>query len=151
MQLILPIFPTTTAYITSCLGVCRADEIVTYLHCGVPIFSHKEEDHKAFRFISSKFVLQGLCRKVDIAECFHVSSDSVNRYVNKLERLGESGFFKDRDNRKGSCYKLLPAVLERMQGYLEQGKSNSEVARLEGVTEGAVRYALGKGFLKKSL
>lgn len=151
MQLLLPIFPATTAYITSSLGVCRTDGIVTYLHCGVPIFSHKEEDHKAFRFITSKFVLQGLCRKVDIAECFHVSGDSLNRYVNKLERLGESGFFKEPDNRKGSCHKLLPAVLERMQGYLDQGKSNSEIARLEGVTEGAIRYALGKGFLKKSL
>jgi DNA-binding CsgD family transcriptional regulator len=151
MQLLLPIFPATTAYITTSLGVCRLDGIVTYIHCGVPIFSHKEEDHQAFRFISSKFVLQSLCRKVDIAECFHVSSDSVNRYVKKLERLGESGFFKERDNRKGSCYKLVPAVLERMQGYLDQGKSNSEIARLEEVTEGSVRYALRKGFLKKSL
>ena len=151
MQLLLPIFPSTTAYITCSLGVFRLDEIVTYVHCGVPIFSHKEEDHKAFRFITSKFVLQGLCRKADIAECFHVTIDSVNRYVNKLERLGESGFFKERDNRKGSCYKLLPAVLERMQRYLDQGKSNSEIARLEGVTEGAVRYSLRQGVLKKSL
>jgi hypothetical protein len=36
-----------------------------------------------------------------------------------------------------------------MQRYLDEGKSNSEIARLEHVTEGAVRYSIKTGVLKK--
>jgi DNA-directed RNA polymerase specialized sigma24 family protein len=36
-----------------------------------------------------------------------------------------------------------------MQRRLDEGLSNSEIARLAGVTEGAVRYAIKQGKLKK--
>lgn len=83
--------------ITPTLGVYRRDSIIAYLHCGVPIFSHAEDDYKNFRYITSKFILQGLCKLVDINDCFHVSYDSVKIYVKKLEQLGgnvgsEQGF-----------------------------------------------------------
>ncbi len=148
MQMILPLFPASTELITSALGVLREDSIITYVHCGVPIFSHAEEDLKSFRFITSKFILQGLCKRSDIAKCFHVSYDSVKRYVKKLESLGCEKFFSE-ERRRGSRHKLLPAVLERMQKYLDTGKNNSEIARLEGVTEGTIRYAIKTGALKK--
>ena len=148
MQLLLPIFPVDTTFITPTLGVGQSGSIVTYLHSGAPIFSHAAEDHKSFRYITSKMILQGLCSRMDIADCFHVSYDSVKRYVKKLDKLGDSAFFTS-DKRKGSCYKLLPAVIERMQRHLDAGKNNCEIARLEGVSEGAVRYAIRKGVLKK--
>lgn len=148
MQLLLPIFPVGTELITTTLGVGQRDSIVTYIHCGMPIFSHAAEDHKSFRYITSNMVIQGLCRRRDIASCFHVSYDSVKRYVKKLEQLGDRDFFTS-DKRKGSCYKLLPTVIKRMQQSLDAGKSNCETARLENVSEGSVRYALRKGVLKK--
>jgi hypothetical protein len=43
---------------------------------------------------------------------------------------------------------VSPAI-ERIQKHLDTGKSNSEAARLEGLSEGAVRYGLKKGLLKK--
>lgn len=67
----------------------------------------------------------------------------MNRHVNRLREQGDSGFFAG-DNRQGHCYKLVPEVVNRMQGYLDAGKNNCEIARLEGVSEGAVRYALKK-------
>jgi transposase len=150
MQMMLPLFPANTAMITTTLGVFRRDSIVTYLHCGVPIFSHAEDDYKSFRYITSKFIAQGLCKLIDISDCFHVSYDSVKRYVKKLEDTGERGFF-GRDNRTGgNPYKLMPTVVERIQKKLDAGKNNSEIARSEGVTEGAIRYALKKGTLKKT-
>jgi hypothetical protein len=149
MQLLLPIFPVTTTLITTTLGVCNQDGIITYLHCGVPIFSHAQQDYKSFRYITSKFILQGLCRKIDISNCFNVTYDSVKRHVKKLEEKGESGYFGP-DNRKGHCYKLLPEILSRMQTHLDNGKSNSEIARLENVSEGSIRYAIKTGKLKKN-
>jgi bacterioferritin-associated ferredoxin len=102
----------------------------------------------SFRYISFNFILQGLCKKVEICRCFGVSYDSVKRNVRRLAEQGESAFFGD-DHRGGHCYKLVPAVLDRMQRQLDAGVSNSEIARLEGVTEGAVRYAIKQGKLKK--
>jgi len=81
---------------------------------------------------------------VDICNWFHVSYDSVKRYVRRLAQCGDTGFFTD-DKRNGSSkYKLLPDVLLRMQGYIDAGKNNCEIARLENVSEGAVRYSLEK-------
>jgi hypothetical protein len=150
MQLMLPIFPVGTAMISDNLGVGRKDGLITYLHCGMPIYSHLESDYRSFRFITSKFILQGLCKKIEICNIFHVSYDSVKRHVRRLEECGDSGYFTDDKRNGGSCYKLLPDVIERMQRSLNEGKSNSEIARKENVTEGAIRYALRNGVLKKS-
>jgi DNA-binding CsgD family transcriptional regulator len=149
MQMLLPIFPHDIKLITETVGVFTRDGIVNYCHCGVPIFSHTTEDLKSFRYITSKLIIQGICRKIEISRCFGVSYDSVNRHVKKLREQGDTGFFAN-DNRRGHCYKLLPEVVDRMQGYLEDGKNNSEIARVEGVSEGAVRYAIKKGILKKN-
>lgn len=151
MQMMLPIYPAGTTMISADLGVGRGDGLVTYLHCGLPIYSHLETDHRSFRFITSKFILQGLCRKIDVSTCFHVSYDSVKRYVRRLKDCGDSGFFTDDKRNGGSRYKLLPEVTERMQRYLDEGKSNCEIARKENVTEGAIRYAMRNGILKKNL
>jgi len=148
MQLLLPIFPREVKLITATLGVFSRDGIVNYLHCGVPIYSHAAEDLNSFRYISSNFVLQGLCKKVEISRFFGVSYDSVKRNARRLAEHGERAFFGN-DHRGGHCYKLVPSVLDRMQRQLDAGMSNSEIARQEGVTEGAVRYAIKQGKLKK--
>lgn len=148
MQLLLPIFPPAVKLITHTFGVFVRDGIVNYLHCGVPIYSHAADDQNSFRYISSKFVLQGLCKKVEISRCFVISYDSVKRNTRLLAEQGERAFFGD-DHRSGHCYKLVPTVLDRMQRQLDGGVSNNEIARLEGVTEGAIRYAIKQGKLKK--
>jgi transposase len=150
MQLMLPLFPVGTVMISDTLGVGRNDEIVTYLHCGLPIYSHRESDYRSFRFITSKFILEGLCKKIDICNSFHVSYDSVKRYVRRLEKCGDSGFFTEDKRNGGSRYKLLPVVIDRVQKYLDAGKNNCEIARIEQVSEGTIRYALRNGILKKS-
>jgi len=148
MQLLLPIFPHDVKLINPCLGVFEKEGIIFYLHNGVPIFSHKSEDLKSFRYITSNLIIQGVCHKIEIQKCFGVSYDSVKRSEKKLREKGERAFFTE-ENRRGSCYKLLPTTLLRMQAYLDAGKNNSEIARLESVSEGAVRYAIKTGKLKK--
>jgi transposase len=149
MQTILPIYPAKTEFINPTLGIYHADGIVTYISNALPIYSHACSDYQSFRFITSKMVLLGRCSQKEIADCFHVSYDSVKRSVRRLKETGESGFFTQ-DNRHGNAYKLLPERLERMQQAIDKGKSNTEIARMENISEGSVRYAIKKGLLKKS-
>jgi hypothetical protein len=105
MQLQLPIFPREAQLINEHVGVYQKDNIVQYIVNGMPIYSHAKDDINAFRFITSNFIHQGLCRKVDIERFFNVSEDSVYRYHKKFKEQGEQGFFGD-DARKGKAHKI---------------------------------------------
>lgn len=101
-----------------------------------------------FRYITSNFVLQGLCANQDIVDAFHVSADSVRRWKKKLSEEGELAFFKE-DARHGRSHKLLPEVLDRIQGKLDKGQSSYSIAKQENISEGSIRYAIKEGRLKK--
>ncbi len=148
-QLLLPIFPGDTRMITLTLGVREYDGTVYYLHSGVPIFSHLSDDLTKFRYITSNLILQGLCNNQDIADTFHVSTDSVRRWKKKLSEEGDVAFFKQ-ESRHGRSHKLLPPVLDRIQAKLNQGQSSYSIAKEEGISEGSIRYAINLGRLKKS-
>jgi len=148
-QLLLPIFPSGTRMINMTLGVREHDGTVYYLHSGVPIFSHSSDDLTRFRFITSNLILQGRCTNQEIADTFHVSTDSVRRWKNKLSGEGDVVFFKE-ESRHGRSHKLLPVVLARIQGKLDQGQSSYFIAKGEGISEGSIRYAISHGRLKKS-
>ena len=83
MQLQLPIFPREAKLISSSLGMYEKAGIVQYLVNGLPVYSHSKEDTNAFRYITSNFIHQVLCRKVDIERAFGVSGDSVSRAYKK--------------------------------------------------------------------
>jgi hypothetical protein len=94
-QLLFPIFPYDTQMITLTPGVREQKETVYYLHSGMPIFSHDKGDLKKFRYITSNLILQRLCSNQDIADTFHVSSDSVRRWKRLPSEKGEQAFFVD--------------------------------------------------------
>jgi len=135
--------------ITLTLGVREHAGSVYYLHSGVPIFSHEANDLTKFRYITSNLILQGLCNNQDIADTFHVSTDSVRRWKQKLSEEGEVAFFKE-ESRHGRSYKLLPDVLDRIQNKMNEGRSPNSIAREEGISEGSIRYAVSLGRLKKN-
>lgn len=148
-QLLLPIFPSDTRMINMALGVREHEGTVYYLHSGVPVFSHSSDDLTMFRFITSNLILQGRCTNQEIADTFHVSTDSVRRWKKKLLEEGDGAFFKE-EARHGRSHKLLPNVLERIQGQLDQGRSSYSIAKEEGISEGSIRYAINLGRLKKN-
>jgi len=135
--------------ITLTLGVREHAGSVYYLHSGAPIFSHEANDLTKFRYITSNLILQGLCNNQDIADTFHVSTDSVRRWKQKLSEEGEVAFFKE-ESRHGRSYKLLPDVLDRIQNKMNEGRSPNSIAREEGISEGSIRYAVSLGRLKKN-
>ncbi|MGH7238455.1 MAG: hypothetical protein ACREHG_00155 [Candidatus Saccharimonadales bacterium] len=150
MQLTLPIFPVGTKLISASVGVYEKDGVVQYIINGMPVFNHAKEDHQAFRYFTSNLIDQGLCRKVDIKNCFGVSEDSVTRNYKKFKEERESGFFGS-DNRHGTCHKIIGERRERIQAMLDKGQSVNSIAKKESVAEGSIRYAIRKGYLKKTL
>ncbi len=148
-QLLLPIFPRDTEFLTPTLGVFKDSDSVYYLHNGVPIFSHLASELNRFRYITSHLLVQGLCQNVDIVRVFHVSTDSVRRWKNKLSEAGEAAFFSP-VIAHSSAHKLLPDVLERIQHKLDEGASVNSIAKKEKLSEGSIRYAITQGRLKKN-
>ena len=149
MQLFLPLFPRETKMISSCLGVYENDGIVQYIANGLPVYSHVSEDLQSFRFITSNFINQGLCKATEVARCFGISIDTVNRYLSKLRTEGEVAFFS-KEKRKGYCHKIRGKVLTDIQKRLDEGDSVNSIAKGEGLSEGSIRYALKQGYLKKN-
>ncbi len=130
------------------VGVYERDGLVQYIVNGLPVYAHAKEDLNAFRFITSNFICQGLCRKVDVQRCFGVSEDSVHRYWKKFKEQGEPGFFGD-DARKGKAHKIIGERRRRIQIKLDKGQSVNSIAKEEGVRESAIRYQVKQGNLKK--
>lgn len=147
-QLLLPLFPSDTKLITGSLGVCEKEGLVTYFLSGMPIYSHGVNELNKFRFTTSNFIIQGLCRGSDIERTFHVSTDSVRRWKSKLLKEGEEVFFNE-DKRHGRSHKLLPHVLKRIQMEIDKGRSVNSIAKGENISEGSIRYAMSLGRLKK--
>lgn len=148
-QLLLPIFPMDTKFLSPTLGVKEQDGTVYYIHVGMPIYSHDPHDLTKFRYVTSNLILQGLCGQVDVCRVFCVSTDSVSRWKRRLVKEGESAFFNE-EKRHGRSHKLLPDVLERIEQKLSAGKKAYSIAKEEGISEGSIRYALKQGYLKKN-
>jgi len=150
MQLQLPIFPAECKMISSTTGVYEKDGIVQYIVNGLPVYAHGKEDMQAFRFFTSNLIQQGRCKQTEIVRCFCVSEDSVMRNLKKFREQGEQAFFSP-DNRYGHCHKIRGEVLERIQKKLDNGQSVNSIAKQEKLTEGAIRYTIRQGYLKKNL
>lgn len=148
MQLQLPLFPSGCTLISDCLGVYEKQGLVQYIVNGLPVYAHPKDDLKAFRYITSNFIHQGLCRKTEIERCFHVSEDSVQRAYKKFVDKGETGFFGD-DARKGTAHKITGDCRLRIQSKLDKTQSVNSIAKQEGVRESAIRYGIKQGYLKK--
>lgn len=149
MQLQLPLFPKEATMVSVNLGVYEKDGLVQYIVNGLPVDAHPTGDHNSFRYITSKFIAQGLCRKVDVERCFGVSPDSVARWHKKFVEEGGDGFF-GHDARQGKAHKINGEKRQRIQSKLDKGQSVNSIAKEEGLRESAIRYAISVGHLKKN-
>lgn len=150
MQLILPIFPANSKYISKTLMVFENDGIVNYLANGLPVYAHPVDNINSFRFITCNFIERGLCKASEVARCFGIPENSVTRQLSLYRKEGANAFFS-RDLHDKKSHKLHGELLYRVQRGLDKGLSNNAIAKKEGISEGTIRYALTTGTLKKKL
>jgi biotin operon repressor len=148
MQMQLPIFPQTTKLINSNVGFFERDDFVYYLHNGSPIYCHEKNDLNSYRYIIANLVVTGLCSPIDLSRALGVSNRNMQRYAKTLRENGTDWFFK-KEEKRGDAYKLTDDMLAEAQKMISEFYSVVDVARLLGVTEGALRYHIKKGTIKK--
>lgn len=78
-QCILPLIPRGATQINGLFSVWRDDESWTYFLSTHPIYSHRPDDHRMFRLVTSQLIESGGCRQVDIIRTFGISKSSVIR------------------------------------------------------------------------
>ena len=148
MQMQLPIFPQTTKLINSNVGLFERDDFVYYLHNGSPIYCHEKNDLNSYRFIIANLVVTGLCSPIDLARALGVSNRNMQRYAKTLREKGTDWFF-NKEEKRGDAHKLTDEMLGEAQKLISKFYSVCDVAKLLGVTEGALRYHIKKGTIKK--
>jgi len=148
MQMQMPIFPSQTRMINPHVGVFKHEDYVYYLHNGSPLFCHSENDKKSYRYITANLVVTNLCSPSEIARIFGVSARNIQLYAKALREKGPGWFF-NRIETRGSCYKLTNEALDKGQRLLDDGTSIKETALRLGVSDSAIRYQMKKGKLKK--
>jgi len=148
MQMQLPLFPNTTKLINFCVGFFEKDGFVYYLHNGSPIYCHEKNDLNSYRYIVANLIVTKLCTPSEVATALGVSNRNIQRYAKTLREKGTDWFFK-REEKRGDAHKLTTELLEEAQRLIGKFYSVVDVARLLGVTEGALRYHIKKGTIKK--
>jgi hypothetical protein len=124
------------------------DDFVYYLHNGSPIYCHDQGDLNSYRYITANLIVSGLCTPSELSRALGVGSRNFQRYAKTLKEKGADWFFNKAD-KKGDAHKLTPDKLKEAENLIEKFYSVCDVARLLGVTEGALRYHIKKGNIKK--
>jgi len=127
-QLILPLIPTGATQINGLVSVWRDDSQWTYFVGILPIYYHKADDRRMFGLIMAQLIECGACRPIHIIKTFGLSKSFVIRAVKKFRHGGVEAFFKKRQGRQDGGTILKSEILEKVQGYLDQGYSRRETA-----------------------
>ncbi len=122
--------------------------MVHYFANGLPIYCHGIEEQGAFRHIICLLVEQGLCKRVEIVRCFGISEDFVGKSLRIFRTEGATALYGR--SKKRSANKIFGEKLRRIQSKLDKGQSVNSIAREESLNEGAIRYQIKIGHLKKS-
>jgi hypothetical protein len=142
----LPLFPQGVTHITPELAFMKEDGRVTYFNGHMPVFIHEENDRATFRMITSQFCVNGNTRQADIVRAFGVTTISVKRSVKLYRKKGPAGFYAPRPPR-GPAVLTEPVVAE-IEGLLDAGISEAEIAERLGLKRDTLRKAVRAGRIR---
>ena len=149
MQSQLAFFPEQTKLINDCVGFREQDGTVYYLHNGNPIYCHSTSDRNGYRFSLANLVVNKLCTISELSEALGEGRKNIERYAKAYREKG-AGWFFERKERRGQCYKMTEEKLATVQEGLNSGMSIYRIALNEEISEAAISYHIKKGNLKKT-
>jgi hypothetical protein len=93
----------------------------------------------------NQLVVNDHCTQAQIVRAFGISAISMKRYVKPYRQSGAAGFCKGRAARRPRV--LTPAVLQKAQELIQQGKGRQQGAQELGVERDTLRKAIQAGRL----
>ena len=145
-QLHLPLFPSGATEITAALSFCAQDNMVTYFHCDMPVFSHDKNDRASFRLITAQLHVTSGAAQTELARAFGVSKISIKRAVKLYRSNGAAGFFAQRAVRGAAV--LTEPVVQQAQSQLDAGQQSHAVAARLGIKVNTFTKAIQAGRLR---
>ena len=149
MQSQLPFFPSNTKLINDSVGFREQDGTVYYLHNGNPIYCHSKSERNGYRFALANLVVNRLCTISELSSALGEGRKNIERYAKAYREKG-AGWFFERKERRGQCYKMTGEKLSAVQSELDAGLSIYRTALNQEISEAAISYHLKKGNLKKT-
>lgn len=148
-QIQLPVFYDGVTAITNDVGYQKTESAVVYFYGTMPVFSHALDDPDSFRMIVSQLYVNGNVPQSVLARVFQIKPLALKRWVKRYREEGPGTFFKSRKG--GSKARvLIPEVLEKVQGRLNEGYTISEISRELSLSYDVLRKAVADGRLSKS-
>lgn len=145
---LFPVFPEGSVYLSLSIVVKPFENYIYYFNGEMPMYKHRKDDYKSFRFITSQMVVLGNVKQVDIIKVFKVSKASVKRWVKVYRREGPAGFFHPRQGKKSGNV-LTKEVLPEIQTRLNCGDTPKEIEDACGIKADTIRKAIQSGRLSR--
>jgi hypothetical protein len=150
LQARLPLIPVGARQVSAELALHVADGRAVFFHAGGPIFVFDPNDSEARRLaaavLSSRDV--ALAPPVALARALGMSRSTLFEARKRYQEAGAAGLRSGKSGPKGP-HKLKDRVLVRAQKLLDARRSNGAIAKELGVTEGAIRHAIRRGWLRR--
>ena len=143
----LPLQPTEGTEINQTVSLVNDGKTMAYFAAGVPLFAHAQDDAVGRRVAHAQIIALRLARPSELKAATRVGRTTLYRQQQRLKREGVAGLIDEKPGPKGP-HKLKPEVLAQAQKMLDEGKSKNAVAGILGVSEGTIRHAIGRGWLR---
>jgi len=143
----LPLQPAEGTEINQTVSIVNDGKTMAYFAAGVPLFAHAQDDAVGRRVAHAQILALRLARPSELKAATRVGRTTLYRQQQRLKKEGVAGLIDEKPGPKGP-HKLKPEVLAQAQKMLDEGKSKNAVAGLLGVSEGTIRHAIGRGWLR---
>jgi hypothetical protein len=147
-QTFFPVFPKDSKMINSDIGLKTVGEMIIYYNGGMPVYQHRIDDYKGFRYFTSMMIDLKNVSHEDIISTFKVSKESVNRWLRTYRTEGGNGFFQEKKSTKRGT-KLTDEVLVKVQGLLNLGKTPKEIGAELDIKRDTIQKAISAHRLTK--
>jgi transposase len=148
LQQRFPLLPEDTQFVSEHLAAARHDNRLVFFNASGPIYACSLDDEGSLRMAA--VVLSdpelALATPSQLANVLGRHRSRIHDYTKRHRDGGTKALQPKRPGPRGPS-KLKGIVLARAQKYLNQGKPNTHVAKLVGVSEQTIRKGLKEGRL----
>ena len=146
----LPFHPAEAVEVNETVSFLDDGESVGYFAAGIPFFTHEHGDEPGRRVALTQLVSLGLARQSELSAAMGMNRTTLYRQQRRLKQSGVAGLVDGKPGPK-SPHKLKDEALKQAQRLLDEGKSKNATAKLLGVSEGTIRNAVRRGWLRERL